>query len=620
MFMSTENRRDVTTICIIGGSGQTGQMFVDAFSKSKNVKITAVLREKYIPKFSKLWPSDIKIVPDLNYLKNTKCDVVIAATPNPVMELLRELRDCLRDECILILPQNGVEVSETVPEIFENTKIHLIRASLFTTIKIDRNGFAQYNKNKLRIALSEIADQKHKSNKAGYVNQAESLFRQAGFETKIFSDYKSMEWTKLITNLLGSSASITGLTTYETFNDEKLYEFEFNGLRERLEILNSANIQFADISWSNIMLLKYARNIKPGISKYARKYIAGQISAGRNNTTPAALRKIAENKPTEIEYYHKPFVDLGLKHGLRSSADEVILDIIADHEKGRIDLNHMEQADKRELILSTYSRLREKPLIPRSPVSTYIVRKLTDLFSTKLQIRGQDNLKKIRESLNRGKSTIILANHSSHADHPLIVKSLKESGYKDLSDRIIFIAGMKVKNEFLGKCFSDAFAHILVSTPEKGEVSEEERRKAQMINFKGFSEINRLMNKGHLFVLYAEGTRSRSKQLLKAIPSVARYFENPNLEYLLPSAIEGAEDLLPVGKSIPKFAMPKVTFGEPVHPDGLFTKAYTQLPDQLKSLDPKDKSVRDKINELVIDMVMKKIAKLLPEHRRGYYS
>ncbi len=620
MSMTRENSKESTTICIIGGAGQTGQMFVDALSKKEGIKVVTVLKEKYIPKFTKFFPSEIKIVPDLSYLKSAKCDIVIAATPNPVTELLEILKGYLKNECILVLPQNGVDVSDIALKIFQNTKVSLIRASLFTTISRDQDGYAQYNRNKLRIALSEIVNRELKNSKTDFVNQTDALFQQAGFKTKIFSDYKSMEWTKLVTNLLGSSASITGLTTYETFNDEKLYEFEFNGLRERLEIMNSANIQFADISWSNIRLLKYARNIKPGISKYVRKYIAMQISAGRNNTTPAALRKIAENKPTEIEYYHRPFVELGLKHGLRSSADEVILDIIADHEKERIDLNHMEQTAKRELIMNTYLRLSEKPLVPRSPVITYIVEKLTGMFSTKLEIHGQDNLKKIRESLNNGKSTIVLANHSSHADHPLIVKSLKESGYKDLSDRIIFIAGMKVKNEFLGKCFSDAFAHVLVSTPEKGEISEEERRKAQMINFKGFSEINRLMNKGHLFVLYAEGTRSRSKKLLKAIPSVARYFENPNLEYLLPTAIEGAEDLLPVGKSIPTFAKPRVTFGEPIHPDGLFTRAYAELPDQLKSLDSRDKSVRDKINESVIDMVMKRIAKLLPDHRRGYYS
>lgn len=611
----------MVNICIIGGSGQTGQMFVNAFSKKgADINLTTVIREKYISKFSKIFPSGVVIKPDLNFLKKSKVDIIIAATPNPADELLLSLRQFLKDERTLILPQNGVDISETAVKIFGDSKIHLIRAGLFTTITTDNNGLAKYNENKLRIGLSDLKTQGVNDEKiSSALAQAELNFRNAGFDTKIFSDYKSLEWTKLITNLLGSSASITGLTTLDTFSDEKLFEFEFNGLRERLEIMNSANIKFADIPWSKIQMLKLAKNIKPNISKYARKYIAKQISAGRNNISPSAFRKLADQKPTELEYYHKPFIELGLRHGLRSSADEVIVDITADHEKGRIDLNSMDSNTKKELILSTYARMTEKPLIPRSPVITYIVGKLADVFSKKLEINGRANLKSIRESLNKGKSTIILANHSSHADHPLIVKSLRESGFKDLADRIIFIAGMKVKNEFLGKCFSDAFAHILVSTPEKGEISEEEKRKAQMINIKGFSEINRLMNKGHLFVLYAEGTRSRNKKLLKAIPSVARYFENPNLEFLLPTAIEGAVDLLPVGESVPRFADTKVTFGEPIQPDELFSKAFEDLPDQLKKLDSKDKSVRDKINELVIDMVMRRIAKLLPEQKRGYY-
>ena len=212
----------------------------------------------------------------------------------------------------------------------------------------------------------------------------------------------------------------------------------------------------------------------------------------------------------------------------------------------------------------------------------------------------------------------MVPNHASHADHPLIVKALRENGFDDLACGLVFVAGMKLRNEMMGRIFHNAYARVLVSTPTSGPQTDEENRKAQSINLKGFLEINRLLNSGCLLVLYPEGTRSRENKLLKAIPSVARYFENPNIQAIYPVAIEGSVSVLPIAGRWPRFGKAKITLGEPLHAVELFKEAARELPKDTSIL--KDKEIRNKLNEIVIDTIMKKIAHFLPKKQRGYYD
>ncbi len=633
------------SILIIGAAGATGQLYTQTISQNiSNIRIEILVIEEQVKKFSKIFPKSVSVSSSLKSSLKNQPEAIILATANPIGEILEEIHTDLKAPTTLILPQNGVDAVQTAQEIFKNKSypVDLVRVSLFMTVSFDKNGEAVYDSKKLRIAIAPIYSNVIARNpplspfmkgeirysppllKGGWgdfnVQLTKTLFEQAGFQVKQFADYKPMEWTKLITNVLGSTAAITGLTPKETFTDEELFTLEAKALKERLEILEAAGIPFADIRWHKIFLLPKVKYLPINLLKTFRSQFADIIASGRNNEPPAAARKIAAHKPTEIKYYHQPFIDLALYHGLRSIIDEVIIEINSEYESGKINLSLMNSDEKKELLLKTYDKFLQKPLIPRNPLETLIVEKITAFFSKNLTVSGMENLDSIRESLGNGKSIIFLANHTSHADHPLLVRSLKQSGFPDLAHRLIFISGMKLEREFLGRIFSDAYPRILVSTPSSDIQTEEESRKSQLINLKGFAEINRILNQGNLLVIYAEGTRSRNKKLLKAIPSVARYFENPNIDYLIPVGIQGAGDLLPVGSKIPRFANAKVTFGHPIATSALFEDVLKYLPDNMKNSDKKDKNVRAKINEIVIDHVMKRIAALLPQELRGFYA
>jgi 1-acyl-sn-glycerol-3-phosphate acyltransferase len=71
------------------------------------------------------------------------------------------------------------------------------------------------------------------------------------------------------------------------------------------------------------------------------------------------------------------------------------------------------------------------------------------------------------------------------------------------------------------------------------------------------------LRKGHLFGIYPEGTRSRDGKLHKGRTGVARIAFATGAD-IIPTAVFGTEEALPIGKSFPKSAKCGVIFGEPI--------------------------------------------------------
>lgn len=620
------NEEMFSSCLVIGAGGQTGQLFLASIvgAKIKGLKIEAVEKQK-AKEYIKKYPS-VTISSDLSESLKRKFDVIIAAVPVNAEDVFEILADKVKKNTILILPQNGTAVADLVQKLFKGKEIIPVRASLFTTVSLNEKREAVYDEKKLRIALAHLENVGAKSPlppfiKGGALMLVRDLFEKSGFAVKLFKDYKSMEWTKLLVNSIGSTASITGMTPGETFNDSELFRLEMEGIKARLTIMSEAGIEFAKIPWQKISLIPVLIYTPKSVLSNFQQIIRDLIIRGRNrNEPPAGARKIAEGVQTEIRYYHQPFIELGRQHGLRSYADEAIYEIITEHEKGLINLAKLGKEERKKLLLDSYKRQKERPLISRVPLMTSIVNGLVDIFVKKIDMYGAENLKVVRESLKRGKSIVIIANHLSHADHAVLVKALGSNGFKDIADKFIFVAGMLFENEFIAKHLSEGYTKIIISTPPAGAVSEEENRKAQIVNLRGFREANRLLAQGNIMVVYAEGTRSRKKVLQKAIASVALYFENQNVEYVVPVGITGTADILPVGRTIPQFGSAIVSIGTPLTPANLLKEALKNIHGYDKETYRRDKIIKNKVYQKAVDFVMVKIAKMLPEEQRGYYK
>lgn len=350
------------SIGIIGASGQTGRLYMERITSTfPEMPITAIdVRGKKIS-FPDSVTSSTDIAAVLSQEKPPQA--IILATPNPTDGLLKTIGDNLGDNfpLTLILPQNGVEVVGIAQRVFKNNPVTLIRASLFSPVSNQENGSIKYNSNKLRIGLSLVPDAPNTvfdTNKAAVLQKTETLFRAGGFDARVFDTFESMEWTKLILNAVGASGAVTGYTPEQTFGDSTLRVLEMKAISDRLQILKAAGIKYADIPWGGAnhlplldkLVIRGFRNHQP-LSAFIKKLIV----SGRENKPSGAWLSIKAEKPTEVVYYHQPFIELARQYGLRSIVDEAILEVVRMHKVGETDLTTKTPNDRRQLLLDIYT-------------------------------------------------------------------------------------------------------------------------------------------------------------------------------------------------------------------------------------------------------------------------
>lgn len=111
----------------------------------------------------------------------------------------------------------------------------------------------------------------------------------------------------------------------------------------------------------------------------------------------------------------------------------------------------------------------------------------------------------------------------------------------------------------------------------------------------------RVLSEGHVLVMYPEGARSPDARLTRAFSGVG-FLARRSGAQVVPVAIWGSEDVLPKGRYMPSRARVDVVYGEP------FT-VPERRPDGTRIT-----------NQQAADMVMARLAALLPEDYRGVYA
>ncbi|MFZ7101665.1 MAG: lysophospholipid acyltransferase family protein [Peptococcaceae bacterium] len=203
--------------------------------------------------------------------------------------------------------------------------------------------------------------------------------------------------------------------------------------------------------------------------------------------------------------------------------------------------------------------------------------KLARYFLNKYAIIHVEGIENIPQDGN----VIFISNHLSNADG-LIFKYLLEK-IKDVT----FVAGVKLKGELLTNLVLELVPHINIqpNKPDRKAIRE---------------TINQVKHTGSIFI-FPEGTRSRSAQLLKGRSGVVLIAKNSNAP-IIPIGIRGTEKLLPVNSD---GRMSKEWFNQ--------SNVYIKIgePFLLEQLEGEAE---------LIDLMMEKIAHLLPKEYRGYYT
>ena len=227
-------------------------------------------------------------------------------------------------------------------------------------------------------------------------------------------------------------------------------------------------------------------------------------------------------------------------------------------------------------IITAVSKL---PLNMRKPIVRKALNSAIHKYAD-LHVLGLENLKE-----RKGKATIYISNHLSNVDAPVINLYLRPYG-------ITFIAGVKIQTATLTRLISETISTININpgTADK----------------KAIRESVSLLKSGGSLVIFPEGSRSRSAQMMEASKGFVLLARLSGTA-IVPIGLAGTEELVPIrdgemGNETMQEAAVRVNFG----------KAFV-LPSK------EDCPIQD-YNRFAADYCMRKIAALLPASYRGYYS
>lgn len=157
---------------------------------------------------------------------------------------------------------------------------------------------------------------------------------------------------------------------------------------------------------------------------------------------------------------------------------------------------------------------------------------------------NEENFIKFYDQVKEGKSGLILMEHYSNTDLPALLYMLSHSDnekLRDLSDRIVAIAGMKLNEEDPHvRAFAESFSRVVIYPTRSLEknaakaVSEEEAKaeeqRARKINLAAMRAMDECKKRGEVILVFPAGTRYRpghpeTKRGLREIDSYLRLFD-----------------------------------------------------------------------------------------------
>ncbi|MBN1584130.1 MAG: ketopantoate reductase family protein [Anaerolineae bacterium] len=162
------------------------------------------------------------------------------------------------------------------------------------------------------------------------------LFSQAGFETRLYADWRSLKWSKLMLNLLANAIpAILDWPLEKVYVNRGLYELEIDALREARVVVRELKIELVSLPGYHVPIIVGVLSGLPIWSTHAlfQKMIVG----GRNGKQPSLHIELSRGRDkSEVAFLNGAVARSGVKLGIPTPTNQALCDMVSGITQGQI--------------------------------------------------------------------------------------------------------------------------------------------------------------------------------------------------------------------------------------------------------------------------------------------
>lgn len=230
------------------------------------------------------------------------------------------------DDAKIVVFQNGIGNEELAAQYFMPSS--LISATTTTAVYIDEdNGVRTSGKGGIALAPVLYGED---------INGIYDGFKSARFNVKVYGDYKSLKWSKLLLNMTANaSCAILDMSALCVFSDSRMVRLEAEAVKEAVRVMKKLKIKQVNLPGFPVKLVARAFFMLPFF--ILKLFLKNKVAAGRGNKKPSLYLELLNNcrersRPflTENEYINGAVFNYAVRQGSSAPANRVFYESLDD--------------------------------------------------------------------------------------------------------------------------------------------------------------------------------------------------------------------------------------------------------------------------------------------------
>jgi len=253
--------------------------------------------------------------------------VVLTVKAYDTVEAATQVEPLARRGIPILVLQNGVGGEETAVEILG--KATILSAVITLSVEVLEPGLVRLATMRGGIGLAPTAPDQS-------VAELGEVFREAGFRTSVYLDYRTMKWSKLLLNIVANaSPAILDMLPDEVFADSRLFVLEQAAFREAVTVMRALGLRPVSLPGYPVLLLAWALCSLPGW--LLRPILRRAIVPGRGGKMPSLHIDLSRGKgKSEVEYLNGAVVRYAQELGLEAPVNRALHSVLMGIVRGEI--------------------------------------------------------------------------------------------------------------------------------------------------------------------------------------------------------------------------------------------------------------------------------------------